>query len=183
MEVLQEGPVDRKNQGKIATALGGLLADKDIKVREHAVKTLVTWATDESIPLLVKAIDDDDLRKTVIPALGKLKAEKAIPVLAGRLTLAVEEANLAVAGLVAMGEKAEDAMMEQLMNANPQARHAACLVLEQVGTKKCLALLLKRGQARAINPMTVATARKKIQARERAKAKMKDKDKDKPKDK
>src|SRR5262249_20188407 len=80
-------PVDAKRQAEVSRAVEASLDDPEEVVRYAAVQPLAAWATPESVPRLIKFLDSKspDERRAALGALGRLKDERAIAPLVGRL--------------------------------------------------------------------------------------------------
>jgi predicted Zn finger-like uncharacterized protein len=162
---------DKESQPRVAAALVGLLGSKNGNVRREAVKCLAGWATADSVPGLIEALSDNELRLPAIGVLARLKDERAIGPLALHLSAPPRERELIVNALLGFGPKAEKAVQVQLTNGDAQLRRLACLLLAEVGTADSLPVLLQfaRAERDRTNAATALAARKKIQARMKAK--------------
>lgn len=128
------GPNERR--AEVAGALTDLLRDGDHFTRQAAARALGTWGTKQSVPALIKAIDDGNfaVRWAAIEALGNLKDERAAGPIAAHLKA---DAIKAAPALRAMGAAAEAAVLE-VVKEGPDwmIRAEACRILEAIGTTK-----------------------------------------------
>lgn len=126
---------------KMAAGLESLLKTDDLRVRDCAARALQHWATQESIPALLKLLGDKSplVRGCAIQALGRLKATSAID----RLIRLWPDEFYVTAALKQMGPAAEPAVLKQLSSDNDRMRSEACQVLEEIGTKKSIPALEK----------------------------------------
>jgi hypothetical protein len=127
-------PNDRR--AEVARALTTLLRDGDDFSRQAAARALGNWGTKQSVPALIKAVDDDNfaVRWAAIEALGQLKDKRAAGPIAAHLKA---DAIKAVPALRALGAAAESAVLDVLNEGREwSVRAEACRVLGAIGTSK-----------------------------------------------
>jgi serine/threonine protein kinase/S1-C subfamily serine protease len=133
----------------VVNALEPMLKAKDTFRRKQAVDILGTWAGPETIPALIRCLDESALlvKLAAIDALGKLKDERAAEPLA-RLMAEPGPRVQAVKALQLLGAKAETAVAAMLTHPEPEVRREACRLLKDAGTADSLkALELLRDDA------------------------------------
>jgi HEAT repeat protein len=121
-EWLNTAPVDEARKAEVARGLGALLDSP--ATRDAALTSLKKWATKDSVPGLVKLVDDPD-RGTAFRAMelvGKLDDERAAPPLVKALA-AFDRAGPARSALEALGKKAEKEVLKNLHSPNGQVRN------------------------------------------------------------
>ncbi|MDB5346969.1 MAG: peptidase and chymotrypsin/Hap [Schlesneria sp.] len=141
-------PLDERRM-IVVKALEPMLKAKDTFRRKQAVDILGTWAGPETIPALIRCLDESALlvKLAAIDALGKLKDERAAEPLARLMTEPGPRVQ-AVKALQLLGAKAETAVAAQLTHPEPEVRQEACRLLKDAGTAKSLkALELLRDDA------------------------------------
>jgi S1-C subfamily serine protease/serine/threonine protein kinase len=123
----------------VVKALEPMLKAKDTFKRKQAVDILGTWAGPESIPALIRCLDESALlvKLAAIDALGKLKDERAAEPLA-RLMAEPGPRVQAVKALQLLGAKAETAVAALLTHPEPEVRQEACRLLKDAGTANSL---------------------------------------------
>jgi predicted Zn finger-like uncharacterized protein len=131
-----------ERRGQVVSALEPLLPDADRGTREAAIEALGVWGTRDTVPLLLKTMQEKETRAASIRALGRLKDERAVEPIADRLEDFFERGE-AVEALKKMGPAAEEAMIQRLRHTDGGVRQAACDVLKVVGTKRSLPILQK----------------------------------------
>jgi HEAT repeat protein len=157
-----------KPNREIAQALEDLFTGKDKPMHFSASRALVKWATPDSVPVLVKSLDSDDVtvRHAAMEALGNLKAESAAEPLAKRLA---EQADRLKAHQVleAIGPAAEPAVLKMTDHSDPLVRNEACATLAAIGTQKSVAKLtdLRQNDPNALVKRTAAQALEAIEKR------------------
>lgn len=149
---------------KMAAGLESLLTSDTPQVRRIAANALEHWATPESLPVLVKLLDDEDrsVRSSAVEALGRLKATSAIDRL---IQLWPEEFRVTEA-LKAMGLAAEPAVLKQLNSDNSHVRTQACQVLHQIGTARSIPALEKATHSDGFTKLLAEQALKAIKRRQ-----------------
>jgi hypothetical protein len=133
-------PAERR--AEVARAIEALLTGNDHFTGRSAAKALGVWGDKESVPVLLKLLDDDDVFvcRDVLAALGQLKDERAIEPIARRLK-DFKYLHPAGEALRAMGGKAEKAVIPYLKDPEVFVRLEACRILEEIGTKDSEAAL------------------------------------------
>jgi hypothetical protein len=136
---------DEANRARVSQALNTALLDPDPAVLEDALNAARVWGSQANTATLLKLFAT--LRtggaacdSRVIELLGSLKDPAAAPALAEGLTRQQELAP-AVNALVAMGPRAEEAVIPYLLSSIREARFAACWALGEIGTSKSLSPL------------------------------------------
>jgi len=129
---------------EVARALEPLLASADRLTRQAGARALAGWGTQESLPALVQALDDEypAVCQAAIEALGRLQDSRAIEPIVG-LIRAGRHRTQAVQALSAMGAIAEEAVLGLLDDRDSDARFDACLLLKTIGGEKSVKLLSK----------------------------------------
>ena len=129
-------PPNEALRSQVAEAVKALLGGDDHVLRKDAIRTLATWGATQTVPDLVKLIEDGDIfvRQEAIWALGQLNDERAVQPLC-QLLGTQREAEQA---LIAMGPAVEDTVLASLDATDADQFRAACNVLCDVGTKKSL---------------------------------------------
>lgn len=139
-KLIETLPDDRRAQ--VASALEPLLSDADQHTRTTAIEALGVWGTKDTVPILLKAMQEKETRGAAIKALGRLKDPRAVEPLADRMEDFFERSE-AIEALKKIGPPAEDAMIQRLGHTNGDVRQASCEVLKVIGTKKSLPVLEK----------------------------------------
>jgi predicted Zn finger-like uncharacterized protein len=147
---LKTARVDPAQQALAASTLANALNDTDNEVADAAVDALDTWATAESVPALLRLVEDptnggrqDNMRRKAIGVLGKLKATQAAPAVAARLPTG--DRKTAGDALIAMGPGAKDEVMKYINHTNNDVRTEAKRVLASYGNTGNLDLTEKLG--------------------------------------
>lgn len=139
-KLIETLPDERRAQ--VVSALEPLVRDADQNTRTTAIEALGIWGTRDTVPILLKAMQEKETRGPAIKALGRLKDPRAVEPIADRLEDFFERGE-AVEALKKIGPPAEDAMIQRLQHTDGQVRQAACDVLQVIGTKKSLPILQK----------------------------------------
>ena len=107
-----------------------------------ATPALATWAKPETIPLLIKVLDETALlvKLAAIDALGKLKDARAAEPLA-KLVAEPGPRVQAINALRSLGSLAEKAVQGLLMHTESEVRREACRLLQEIGTAASLPTL------------------------------------------
>ncbi|OJW20864.1 MAG: hypothetical protein BGO49_29070 [Planctomycetales bacterium 71-10] len=129
-------PVDGR-RAEVHGPLAAILAGPDIFLVTDAMKAMVLWRTDDTVPALIKVLDrpEHNLRWAAAEQLGKLGDARAGEPLAAR----IKEDGIAVEpALRALGPAAEPALIGLLRNPEWTIRARACEILAQVGGKPTL---------------------------------------------
>jgi HEAT repeat protein len=124
-----------KANEKVTIALEGLLGNADAPVRQAAAQALATWGTRDSVPPLLKLLEDKDkeVRAAALLALGKLHDERAVEPVAARLA---DDTAAAGAALKEMGPMAEKAVLAHFRGPVASLRLEACKVLDVIATSR-----------------------------------------------
>jgi hypothetical protein len=136
-------PVDAM-RAQLMQAVSPLTQDSDAWVREAAIGVMGAWGTKETVPVLVKLLDqfDSGVRRATIEALGKIKDASAAEALAPLLANQSDQHEAARA-LEALGEIAEPAVLPMLTHADRQVRFNVCRLLGKIGGKDSVAAIKK----------------------------------------
>jgi serine/threonine protein kinase len=128
-------------RAEIAKALEPMTTDANLFQRWAAVEALGTWGTKESIPILIKLIEDEQhaVRWAALASLGRLQDERGAEAVAKRLTSA--DRGFAAKALQAMGPVAEKALLKYIDDREWSVRLLVCQTLKVVGTKESLPAL------------------------------------------
>ncbi len=124
-------------------ALLDALTKKDHFTQMAAAKALAVWGDAAIVPQLVssmKAESDTFVRHEIITTLGKLGGREAIEALVGGIDKQSDRRDIASA-LKGLGADAETAVIARLKDSDKDMRKAACDVLAEIGTKRCLSAL------------------------------------------
>jgi predicted Zn finger-like uncharacterized protein len=116
--------------------------NSDLVTRQQAIAVLAKYATKDQVPTLLKLMEGkgDGQRTPVIAALGRLKEEKAIPLLVKSLEVATERAA-AERALIDIGPACEKPLLEELKGDKLLTRVFCLRVLAKVGTRDSLPAL------------------------------------------
>jgi predicted Zn finger-like uncharacterized protein len=131
-----------ERRGEVTKALEPLVTDSDHFTREWAIEALGVWGTKETVPVLLKAMNQKETRGAAIKALGRLKDERAIEPIAERLEDFFDRGPASDA-LKKMGPVAENAVIKRLNHSDRHVRTTACDILKVIGTKESLPALQK----------------------------------------
>jgi predicted Zn finger-like uncharacterized protein len=139
---LAQTTADEKYRAEVAPLLEPLLAEKDNPTREAGAKALAVWATRDNIPRMIQGLSDrhEPCRSALIDALGRLKDERGLEAIAGRLQW--DRAKVS-ANLVAAGPIAEKAVWPALASKDAGVRLEACKILKAIGGKDSIEPLKK----------------------------------------
>lgn len=138
---------DEARRAEVAAALNGVAADPiDRGAQELAVKALAVWGTRESVPVLVRLLDDPQasVRHAAITTLGASRDERAVKGLAARL-LDRGDRETASRALQAMGPELGPAIEAEvragLTSTDKDLIRECIKVLGAVGTRASVAPL------------------------------------------
>jgi predicted Zn finger-like uncharacterized protein len=144
---LAKTPVDNARQAEVARALEQLLAGKQASrnVTDYSVTSaLKVWATPESVPVLVKLLDEGNLtdpnpgshqvQQNAMDTIANLHAENGAPAIA-RYLMHAFIANDAEQTLRNFGPKAEQAVVKYYFVTNYNANDRARKLCREYGTK------------------------------------------------
>jgi HEAT repeat protein len=130
---------------KVAKALEAvMLQGENVRYRTEAARALKNWSTAESIPGLMKALNDNwpPVRSHAMEAMCKYAPKEAIKPVTQQL-INLQTRGSAEKFLRAIGPEAEDAVLAHITHPDPWVRACICGLLESLGTKKCLPALEK----------------------------------------
>jgi hypothetical protein len=136
---------------------------------EQVAEAMANWATAEDVPMLVGILEKrqqgDFGLKPIIGALGRLKDQRALPVLGDCLGDFMNRDDAAGA-LRAFGPVAEKVVLKQLFHQDWQVQKLACGVLATIGTQASIPSLEAVAASRQpFVPEAAEAAIKAIQAR------------------
>jgi HEAT repeat protein len=129
-------------KGEVQTALEPCLTDKEGDIQDRAYKGLQIWGGPESVPMLIKILDNgspqDHLvwaRSHAMDTLGKLKDPAGVPALVKRLSVP-QDRGPASQALQAIGPAAEKELLAYTQNeTNPaDGRQEAGAILKRIGS-------------------------------------------------
>jgi HEAT repeat protein len=125
-------PVNPRHQAAVIAALTPLLSDPQLG--GDAARGLDHWAGPGDVPILIAGLESDQprVRFFLLQALGRLKAEAAIPALVEHLTVP-EDRFKAADALRAIGPKAAPEVSKLLESTNPATRREASDLIKQLG--------------------------------------------------
>ncbi|HEY7158237.1 MAG TPA: GIDE domain-containing protein [Gemmataceae bacterium] len=141
---------DHPRRAEAAREMARLLEKGNALDKKPAAEALVTWATAEEVPTLVRVLRQERLgvfRKYIIQTLGQIKDKSAVPILVEQLGNPFDGGETEKA-LIAFGPSVEDEVVKVLDQKGFRERSAACRVLREVGTAKSLPAL-KAARAKA----------------------------------
>ena len=166
---LQHAEPIEERRDEVLKALELLLKDKDQFRRKQAVDSLATWAKSETVPLLIKVLDEPALlvKLAAIDALGKLKDERAAEPLA-KLVQEPGPRVQAINALRSLGKIAEKAVAGLLMHAEAEVRREGCRLLQEIGTAASLPAL--QGATNDMDKAVGAAAKMAVEAIEKRKS-------------
>jgi predicted Zn finger-like uncharacterized protein len=158
--LMQMPAPDKGSQADVAKALVAVLDDPDEGTRDRAARALIVWATPDSVPALIKALDSTDIRVRhhSMEALGKMKEESAARPIASHLTKGDDREAAGKALKLMVGTKAEGEVIPYLPNPDHHVRLEAVRILQVIGTKKSLKPLEALVQLTARTDKEVANA-------------------------
>ncbi|MFN3649152.1 MAG: M56 family metallopeptidase [Armatimonadota bacterium] len=150
----------------VARALCARLKDADHFVRGAAAAQLAVWGGPESVPALIGALEDPhfSVQWAAIETLGKLKDLRAAEPLCRRVA-ENRDRGFAANALIALGPRAEGAVLALLRERDGWARNEACRILKEIGGERSLpALRYAAENDEGLVPMSAAAAVKAIEA-------------------
>jgi HEAT repeat protein len=136
-------PVPDDKKADVLKLAEKLKDDSDMRTRQQAVHVLAKYATKDQGPALMKLLEGkaDGQRAEVIAALGRLKEEKAAPLLVKCLG-EVTDRTAAEKALTDIGSGSEKAILAELKSNDKSLVRTACIrLLAKVGTKDSLPTL------------------------------------------
>ena len=136
-------PLDTQ-RSEVLKAVSPLTQDSDSWLRESAIVVMGAWGTKDTVPVLVKLLDqfDPGMRRAAIEALGKIKDATSAAVLAPLLANQSDQ-NEAARSLEAIGPLAEPAVLPLLTHADQRVRFEVCKLLGKIGGKDSVAAIKK----------------------------------------
>lgn len=137
-----KGALPDERRSEVSKALEPLVTDPDFFTRQGAIEALGIWGTRESVPVLLKAMNDQMTRDAAMEALGRLKDQRAVEPIANRLEVLFDQ-HQASEALKRMGSMAEEAVLKRLNHPDVLVVLAACDVLQTIGTRRSLPGLQK----------------------------------------
>jgi HEAT repeat protein len=155
-EYLIDAKVDPQYQPAVARALEKQFNDEDLGMREKSVRALAIWGDKENVPGLIKLVEDprntgqaNAMRDLAIDALGQIKDERAIPVVAPRLIRGNREQASRV--LIAIGPAVEKELLKPEYSQNPDqgVRNEVAKILKAVGSKENVGLAAAVGDLKS----------------------------------
>jgi hypothetical protein len=131
-----------ENRPQVARALTVALTDGDLFARWSAVTALGVWYTKETVPDLIKRLDDPEhaVRWETEKVLGQIKDPRACMPLALMVDNGTDR-DFAANALEAMGPIAEEVAIKLLGSFAWEARNRAAKMLAHWGTKESVATL------------------------------------------
>jgi HEAT repeat protein len=140
---------------EVVKVLEPMLHDKDLELRQEAIRALGQWGGADAVPSLLALLGEENpaIYRPLIDTLAVLKDPRAAEPLARRWF--AREPEAVSAALIAIGPAAEGAMLEQLSQPSIPLRIAACRVLRKIGTRASLGPLLKLTDDKS-SPLTEA---------------------------
>ena len=138
LEAVDRLPKDTPRKPEIARSLVGLLFNTpDDGMKGDVVRRLQNWANPDVAPDLARFIERENapMFREVIDLVRDLKDPSAAGAIAKNL---VADRERAANALVALGEKAEGAVIPYLDHQDPGIRTKACEILRGIGTKNAL---------------------------------------------
>jgi predicted Zn finger-like uncharacterized protein len=136
---LKTARVDPQQQSAVASTLAAALADADNDVADAAMDALDTWATAETVPALVKLVENpaaggrvDHMRRRAMALLGKLKDVRGAEPVAARLPTGGDR-RLAGDALIAMGPVAKAAVEKYATHRDQAVRREVERILASYG--------------------------------------------------
>jgi serine/threonine protein kinase len=152
----------KARRAEVAKALAALLDDRDGSTRMAGARALAVWATRDSVPALIRTVEDKDyfIRQAALDALEKLKDARAAEAVACRLP-ELSDRGKASQVLQGMGPKAAGAVAKYLTHQDLWTRYEACKILKTIGTKGQIPALQKA--AKDENPLVAGAAKEAIQ--------------------
>jgi hypothetical protein len=163
---LAKGPASEQRE-KVAKALGTLLKDPDDGMISSAAKALSIWGTPESVPPLVKILNNSEnvfVKSDVMKTLGELKDERGAEAIAKQLPFDRGNASRA---LQAIGPAAESHVIPYLEDRDGGVRGEAAKILGAIGTQKSVPALEKLAKSgKVFEARDAEKAIKQIESRE-----------------
>jgi hypothetical protein len=151
-----------ENRPQVARALTAALTDGDLFARWSAVTALGVWYTKETVPDIIKRLDDPEhaVRWEAEKVLGQIKDPRACMPLAIMVDNG-KDRDFAANALEAMGPMAEEVAIKLLGSYAWEARNRAAKMLARWGTKEAVPTL--RLHLRDTNGIVVMAAKEALQ--------------------
>lgn len=163
-EQLAQAALDNKRQEEVAKTLESLLTTQDLFTRKAVAQALGVWGGKDSVPALLKILDEDSspfVKWDAMAALGKLKDDRSFDKLVEQLAVDQNRAHASQA-LQAVGSGAEKAVHKALKHENLWVRTEACKVLKVIGTKASVESL--ETAAKDMHPFVSGAAQEALKA-------------------
>jgi predicted Zn finger-like uncharacterized protein len=134
-EWLGRTPVDQARRQEVAAALEPVLSDGDLFTRQAAARAMVTWATKDNVPALLKAVEWEagSIIDPAVDALAATKDERA-PAALAKLLPNFFRRQAAVRGLTVLGPMAEKQVLPYLHHKDLGVRADVERLLRGYGT-------------------------------------------------
>jgi HEAT repeat protein len=132
----------KERSAEIAKALEPWLKSDDRGIRDETIRRLTPRAGKDNVPSLISLLQGEDFsgRAEVIDALGRIKDPSAADAIAKWLPRDRDRVGNA---LIAIGPKAEKALHRYVGDNDDGVRRKACEILESIGTKRSLDVLIR----------------------------------------
>ena len=133
---------DHPKRAELARAMDGMVDDQLNKpFTDNFFRAYFRWATKDQYPTLIRFVEngrftvwDNQRRHGAMQALGKLKDERAAPIIAGKLE-SFHDRGAAVNALTELGPAAGPAVLKYFHHQDRGLREAARDLLRRAGTK------------------------------------------------
>jgi predicted Zn finger-like uncharacterized protein len=139
LEFIGKEPVDTARRSQVAQAVDPLLSDGELN--ELAARALLSWATKDNVPSLIKVLDANqgNAWQPAMEVLGRLKDERAAATLARSLTSSARRGT-AQRALESLGREAETEVVKYIHTKDGAARQAANHLLQIYKTQDSVRL-------------------------------------------
>lgn len=140
-------PIDQR-RSQVTQAVEPLMRDTNAMLRDAAIRAMGVWGTKDSVPALLKMLDqlDSSIRRNTMEALGKIPDKRGAEAVAKLLPNEADRRD-ASSSLKAMGQVAEAEVIPLLKHKDKKVRAEACQVLAEIGGKRSVAALKKMLQS------------------------------------
>lgn len=130
---------------EMAAALAKILASGEAFQKMSAARALEKWATNNEVGLLAEQMDKKDIlvAPSCMKALGRLKAVRYAPTIAGKLK-ELQYRTAAKEALKMMGSGAEEAVIPYIESDDLFTRAEVCEILGEIGTASSVGALRYR---------------------------------------
>jgi HEAT repeat protein len=144
LESLKNRPPLDSQRARVTKTVEPLMRDTNALLRQSAIAVMGAWGTKETVPVLVKLLDQLDSRgrRAAIEVLGRIRDKSSADALAPLLANQSDQHNAARA-LVELGPIAEPAVIKMLPHSDKRVRFHACQTLGKIGGKASVAALKK----------------------------------------